>query len=365
MRISYFYIFLFISQFSLNSHEQKYPQKMVISVPVADLRNAPEKVASSVKLPTSMETNPLQASQLLFGEYILAKREIITSKLEHWLEVNALQQERYCSKLGWHGFPGWIQKDQAIEVLSYPKNNLIVKKQLATLINLDGTKLYEISIGTRLNGTKQNDNFWEILLPDGKYALINNDDVNEISEIINESISTIRKNIIKTAKQFLGNPYSWGGRSSQNDNFIISSVDCSSLTQLVFLTNGFQIPRNAHGQFLKSNKIIFGKDLQPGDLVFFDPVDRKIDHQIKVSHVLLYIGNEKLLECCQSGEKNVRIITFEERIGIKRSKMTAGDISNKITTQGKVGAPYHIYFGSFCNDKKLLQNLRKNALKNS
>ena len=160
MRFIYiFCLSLTINQFFTQSNINKYPKKMIISVPVADIRATPETISNSIKLPTTMFSNPLQFSQLLLGEQIIANKEIITNNSEKWLSINAPQQERFTKKLGWHGFPGFIKASQAINVENFPKNNLVVKNILAELFKENGEILYSISIGTRLNGNKESDNF--------------------------------------------------------------------------------------------------------------------------------------------------------------------------------------------------------------
>lgn len=342
--------------------DHEFPKKMIIKTPVANLRNAPEDVLEPVHLPTSMNTNPLQASQLLLGEHVIAHREIVNKHAEKWLKVSALQQQRYNAELGWHGFPGWIRVDEAMTVGQFFQHNLVVKNKLAALQCFDGNILHMLSIGTRLHGIKRVSGRWEILLPDATTAFIEDGDVYEFSKKITETISDIRQNLVDTAYKFLHDFYSWGGRSAQNSEWDVSSVDCSSLVQLIYLSNGFELPRNAHDQFLKSHKIELGKDLEPGDLVFFDPVDHGKNYPIRMTHVLLYIGNDNLLEATNSGDKKVRVINFKKRIGLSRKLMKAGDVSRNVTTKGKIAGQYRIYFGSYCKDRKLLQHVRDVAL---
>lgn len=355
-------IIIWFVSYTYTTAKHEFPKKMIITAPVANLRNAPEGILNPITLPTSMKTNPLQASQLLLGEHITAHKEIINGQAERWLKVSATQQQRYNEKSGWHGFPGWIRADQAIPIIQYPQNNLIVKKAIAPLLSSLGKHICKLSIGTRLHGIKKLTDHWEVLLPDNRTAFIKHNDVYEFSKTITETTQDIRQNLVATARTFLTNFYSWGGRSTQNNEWDVSSVDCSSLVQLVYLSNGFELPRNAHDQFLLSHTIDHGKDLQPGDLVFFDPVDYKKNYPIRMTHVLLYIGNDNLLEATNSGERKVRIIDFEKRIGVPRISMKAGDVSRNVTTKGKIAGQYRIYFGSYCKDKKLLQHVRDIAL---
>jgi cell wall-associated NlpC family hydrolase len=57
--------------------------------------------------------------------------------------------------------------------------------------------------------------------------------------------------IVNYAKQYVGNPYVYGGNSLTN------GVDCSGFTQQVFLKNGIKIARTAADQSLSGKNISF------------------------------------------------------------------------------------------------------------
>lgn len=342
---------------------KQYPKKMIITVPVAHLRNAPRAISQDITLPTSGQTNPLQGSQLLLGEHVIARKEVINSDSQKWLKVNAVQQPRYAQEVGWHGFPGWIQADQAIEVDTFPTYNLVVKSASAYLLNKRGKQTDLLSIGTRLYGHKHDNDTWKVILPNNKTALINDNDVYQLTTPIQESIDELRNKIVTTSQHFLGDFYSWGGRSIQHQDFGLSSVDCSSFIHLVYLANGLQIPRTAHDQFTTAKKVKHGKDLQPGDLVFFDPIrSTREKPPVRMTHVLLYIGDNNLIEATNSGERKVRIIDFEQRIGKPLTTMKSGDTSKNVTTRGRIAGQYHIFFGSYLHDSKIVNQLRKQAM---
>ncbi|MCX5924308.1 MAG: hypothetical protein NTZ68_02705, partial [Candidatus Dependentiae bacterium] len=125
---------LLATAFTINCTSD-YPQKMILTSSVADLRALPQANAHDLKLPTSDVKNPLQITQILLGEYIIAREELIDERGQAWIKINAPQQEFYRVPLGWHGFPGWIQKDQAMAVDSYPAHNLVVKNLLVNLLD--------------------------------------------------------------------------------------------------------------------------------------------------------------------------------------------------------------------------------------
>ena len=104
----------------------------------------------------------------------------------------------------------------------------------------------------------------------------------------------LRESLVKTAKDFIGVPYLWGGTSA-DDGF-----DCSGLTMTVYQLNGFNLPRNSRRQF--DDGISISKDdLQKGDLVFFSEKGSR-----RVSHVGIYIGREKFIHASSQG-KEIRV----------------------------------------------------------
>lgn len=80
-----------------------------------------------------------------------------------------------------------------------------------------------------------------------------------------------RTEVQEIAKQFLGSPYLWGGRSP-------FGIDCSGLTQVVYKIAGKSIPRDASQQVTWGETIHFLNDALPGDLAFFQNDEGHITH---------------------------------------------------------------------------------------
>ncbi len=113
------------------------------------------------------------------------------------------------------------------------------------------------------------------------------------------SIDYIRNSLVKTAKDFIGVPYLWGGQSP-DDGF-----DCSGLTMTVYQLNGLNLPRHSRTQF-DAGDSISKNDLQKGDLVFFAK-----NGSGRVSHVGLYIGGGRFIHASSQGKK-IRIDSLSE-----------------------------------------------------
>lgn len=87
--------------------------------------------------------------------------------------------------------------------------------------------------------------------------------------------------LLAMARQYLGVPYVWAGRSP-------GGFDCSGFVSYVFDQMGYGLPRMADGQF-EVGIPVSRKDLMPGDLVFFST------YEPGPSHVGIYLGNDQFI----------------------------------------------------------------------
>lgn len=86
-----------------------------------------------------------------------------------------------------------------------------------------------------------------------------------------------RQALINYAKQFLGNPYIYGGTS------LTEGADCSGFVQQIFKYFGITTGRTSRDQIENAQAISY-EELQPGDLIFYASGDY-------VNHVAIYAGN--------------------------------------------------------------------------
>ncbi|MRR15397.1 MAG: hydrolase [Deltaproteobacteria bacterium] len=101
----------------------------------------------------------------------------------------------------------------------------------------------------------------------------------------------LRQSLVKTAKDFIGVPYLWGGVSAD------TGFDCSGLAMTVYQLNGLDMPRHSATQF-DAGDTIRRSELREGDLVFFATRGRG-----KVSHVGIYIGEGQFIHAPNRGKK--------------------------------------------------------------
>jgi gamma-D-glutamyl-L-lysine dipeptidyl-peptidase len=73
------------------------------------------------------------------------------------------------------------------------------------------------------------------------------------------------------ARSLLNTPYLWGGRGPLG-------IDCSGFSQLIYRQLGHSIPRDAYQQAEQGEPVDFSDLVEPGDLVFFDNDEGKINH---------------------------------------------------------------------------------------
>ncbi len=94
--------------------------------------------------------------------------------------------------------------------------------------------------------------------------------------------------IVKEGKKHLGVRYLYGGTTPKG-------FDCSGFTSYTFKKKKVKLPRTAAQQY-KKGKSVSKKNLKAGDLVFF-----KTTSKTKISHVGIYVGNNKFIHSAGKG----------------------------------------------------------------
>lgn len=327
-------------------------KRMLVQVPVSNLYTMPQKNIFDLSPPLIRHDNPGQLSQILFGEQVLVHKLFTDNNNQQWLYVFALQQDIMPKLKNYQRTPcpGWILAQDVIAIKSVVPQNLIVSSLQAPLLDENQSVVMMLSIGSRLSGERIIDTGWKVSMPDGTVAYIDDKYVYHYTDELKESCQQLRQQIISNAKKFLHSFYSWGSRSGQSEHWHPSSVDCSGLVNISFLSQGLHIPKNSHSQYLSSEHLSYGCDLQVGDLVFMAP---RTSGERWMSHVMLYAGDDMLLEAAASSKK-VQEITFLQKFGKKYSELQSGDVVTQLVTDKQ----YHIYFGSYLSDDMAAQKLR-------
>ena len=111
--------------------------------------------------------------------------------------------------------------------------------------------------------------------------------------------------IVDYAKQYVGNPYVYGGNSLTN------GVDCSGFTQQVFGDNGISLARTAADQSQGGQNVSMD-DLQAGDLLFYD-------NGGYVGHVAIYCGDGTVVHASNE-ETGITISDANYRIPVSAKR---------------------------------------------
>jgi cell wall-associated NlpC family hydrolase len=137
-------------------------------------------------------------------------------------------------------------------------------------------------------------------------------------EQLRQRMSQQASDLVVNAMGFLGVPYRRGGNTAE------SGFDCSGFVRAMYeQTVGLVLPRRARDQ-AAATETIERKDLQPGDLVFFNTM------RTKFSHVGIYLGDNKFIHSPKPGEQvridDMRQAYWDRRFnGARRVKDAGGE----------------------------------------
>jgi uncharacterized protein YgiM (DUF1202 family) len=108
------------------------------------------------------------------------------------------------------------------------------------------------------------------------------DEALTISEALYGSgVSDVRIALSEFAKQYIGNPYVWGGTS------LTKGADCSGFVLAVFKNYGISLPHSSRAQANCGSSVSLS-ELKPGDLVFYG-------NGSGINHVAIYVGGGQVV----------------------------------------------------------------------
>ena len=163
----------------------------------------------------------------------------------------------------------------------------------------------DITLGGLLQYISEDSEFYKVKYPDNRIGFIKK----EASIIYNswlQNLVSSKENIETIAKKMDGFPYLWGGTSSKG-------MDCSGFTKMVYLMNGFIIPRDASQQINAGKTVDINltfESLEKGDLLFFGSKAKAAKKQ-RVRHVGIWLGNDKMEFIHASG--NVHLSSMDAK----------------------------------------------------
>ncbi len=118
-----------------------------------------------------------------------------------------------------------------------------------------------------------------------------------------QGVSNVRVDLCEYAKQFVGNPYVWGGTS------LTKGADCSGFVLSVFKKFGVKLSHSSRAQANEGTKIS-ASELKPGDLVFYGSSKEYINH------VALYIGGGQVIHA-SNRKTGIKISKYNYRTPVK------------------------------------------------
>ena len=214
-------------------------------------------------------------SQILFGE-----KYIIIDRSGTWIKVKTI----------FDNYTGWIDGDHHTDNYENDEHrtgNVITERVLLSDSNNNnlfiepGSEVYSVS-----------DDLMSFTIGKRHFEAANK-----------IQLAPLKGSIIETSERYINSPYLWGGR-------LISGMDCSGFTQLAYKLHGINIPRDSFLQAEAGTSVSFLDDARPGDLLFFDNKEGRIDH------TGIFYEKGKIIHC--SGKVRIDLIDHQ---GIYRSDM--------------------------------------------
>ena len=217
-----------------------------------------------------------QATQLLFGEVC----EVV-DRHSSWTKIRSTMD----------GQVGWVVSkmltpvsEEAIRLLGERREangEGVVATPMAVATDTKTGEQLILTIGTRLPYYKKG--AFEVL---GKKYKINPRCVYEVK---GEGLKVKGEDVVRVAQSLLNVSYLWGGKN-------IMGYDCSGFTQTVYSVFGINLLRNAREQVTQGQVVGSLAEAQPGDLVFFDHLDRAPE-ATRITHVGMLISPTEVIHC--------------------------------------------------------------------
>lgn len=206
-----------------------------------------------------------------------------------WAHIKSGKVEGYCSTDYLYMGSEAVKRGQEVASMIAVVNTETLKVREEP--NTDSVVITLIPQEEELEVVEVMDNGWVKFLLDDEEAYVSGDyvDVEErlekavtLTELLyGQGVSDVRVDLVQYAKQFVGNPYVWGGVSLTN------GADCSGFTLSIYKKYGVSLPHHAASQAQLGTKVSLG-EVQPGDLVFYAKNG-------KINHVAIYIGNGQVI----------------------------------------------------------------------
>ncbi len=230
-----------------------------------------------------------QVDEVLFGE-----------------EVEVVEEfEDFCHIVTDYGYSGWLKKSSIREKIF--EANYTVKSTFCDLL-FSGKNFFRPAMtlprGSRIFAEEiESSRYLNVTTQERKNFFVLKDHVEKIKPI-EKTEEKLRETITKTAKNYLGTPYRWGGRTNLG-------IDCSGLCFNAYRESGIKIWRDADITKSKALREIPFCQLKTADLMFFE------------GHVAMWLGRGEIIHSSFSNG-SVVIERFEKNDKLKEIFICAG-----------------------------------------
>jgi gamma-D-glutamyl-L-lysine dipeptidyl-peptidase len=241
----------------------------VVNVPAAPVRRKPMHRKEMV-------------SQLLFGETV----KVLKTRGDLWLKIRSLHD----------GYEGWMTNTLLEEIDEATANTMSAFATTDILGPLKvGDKKMNIPVGSSLP-------FFE-----GGKGKLGIDEFDFAGNYCNRTEQKPGPELLhQLVLPWLNAPYLWGSRTPLG-------VDCSGFVQVIYKLMGIDLSRDAWQQAQEGKAVEKFKDVQPGDLAFFD-------NKEDIVHVGILLGDEKIIHA--SGKVRIDGINKKGIINADTGKRT-------------------------------------------
>lgn len=186
-----------------------------------------------------------------------------------WVHIKSGKVEGYCHKD--YLLSGLLARRRAEDIVVMVAEATSGGLRVRTEPNTDCEVLTTMAEGESLEVVEEMDGWIKVLLDDEEgyisadYAEVkeNLDTAVTMTELLyGEGVSDVRVELCQYAKQFIGNPYVWGGTS------LTKGADCSGFTLSVYKKYGITLPHYSVSQSQMGKKVSLS-EAKAGDLVFY------------------------------------------------------------------------------------------------
>ena len=236
--------------------------------------------------------------------------EVIETK-DGWCHIKSGEVEGYVSREFLHTGPeATIRAAQLVHTVAIANTDGLNVRQEP---NTSSEIVTQVGQGEEMEYVETGADGWVKISIDGEDAYVSQEFVTveekldtaiTMTELLyGQGVSDVRVDLVEYAKQFVGNPYVWGGTS------LTKGADCSGFVLSVFKKYGIALSHSSRAQANEGTKIS-ASELKPGDLIFYG------NGKGNINHVAIYIGGGHVIHA-SSPKSCIKISSYIYRTPVK------------------------------------------------